>query len=219
MCRRGARDEISDQRRCDHQQRKRHREKVDGDEGGGRKHHEQPRLQAAFADAKDRLDDHNKDSSLDTVQRTVDQRNAAAQHIDEAQPEHHQRAGQDEQQPCRQPATQTVQRPADVSRKLLRLRSRQQHAVVQGVEIPRLVDPFFLVDQNAVHGRDLACRSAKTQTADLEPDLERLTERRHGGAARCHPCFGCCCHEYLSLLGRCRRPVVTFFRRETNPRK
>jgi len=41
----------------------------------------------------------------------------------------------------------------------------------------RLVDPFLLVDQDAVHQRDLARRAAEAQAADLQPDAQRLGKR------------------------------------------
>ena len=72
--------------------------------------------------------------------------------------------------PGREPAAHAVQQPADIGRELLRLRARQQHAEIERVQETRLVDPFLLVDHDAVHHRDLAGRSAEAEAADLEPD-------------------------------------------------
>jgi hypothetical protein len=59
-----------------------------------------------------------------------------------------------------------VHQPANIDRKLLRLRSRQQRAIGQGVQEPRLADPVFFVHQDAVHGGDLAGRAAEGQRGD-----------------------------------------------------
>ena len=70
-----------------------------------------------------------------------------------------------------------MQQPADVHRELLRFRSRQQHAVVQRMQEPALADPALLLDQNAVHHRDLPGRPAEAERGDLRPDPYGLTER------------------------------------------
>ena len=115
---------------------------------------------------------------LDAEQRAVDHRHAAAERVEQAQAQHHQRAGQHEQDAGGQSAAHAVQQPADVGRELLRLRPRQQHAEIERVQEARLVDPFLLVDHDAMHHRDLAGRPAEIDAADLEPDLEELAEAR-----------------------------------------
>jgi hypothetical protein len=77
-----------------------------------------------------------------------------------------------------------VQRPADVSRKLLRLGSGQQHTEIKRVQETRLVDPLLLVDQHAVHHGDLPGRPAEIDAADLEPDPECLAECWRGVRVR-----------------------------------
>ena len=52
----------------------------------------------------------------------------------------------------------------------------QQHAEIERMQIALLVDPFPLVDQHAVHQRDLAGRAAEGEHADLRPNVERLAE-------------------------------------------
>ena len=69
--------------------------------------------------------------------------------------------GHDEQAPSGDRARPAVHQPADIGRKLLRLRPRQQHAVAERMQEPGLPDPFLLVDDDAVHDRDLACRTAE----------------------------------------------------------
>ena len=95
---------------------------------------------------------------------------AAAERIEQAQAQHHERARQHEQDAGGEPAAHAVQQPADIGRELLRLRPRQQHAEIQRMQEARLVDPLLLVDQDAVHQRDLAGRPAE---ADRQPILNQ----------------------------------------------
>src|SRR5262249_27547679 len=70
------------------------------------------------------------------------------------------------------PYTTLFRSPAHVRGELLRLGAREQHAETERVEIAALLDPFLLVDEDAVHQRDLARRPAEAEAADLEPDTE-----------------------------------------------
>ena len=90
-------------------------------------------------------------------------------------------ARQHEQDARDQAAPGPVQQPADVDGELLRLGARQQHAVVERVQEPRLADPALLLDQDAVHDRDLARRAAEAEGGDPRPDAHRLAE---GNAVR-----------------------------------
>ena len=144
---------------------------------------QQARLQRAAADADQRLDHDHQHRRLDAEQRAVDHRDAAPEHVEQADREHHQRARQHEQDPGREPAAHAVQQPADVGGELLRLRPGQQHAEVERVQVALLLDPLLLVDQDAVHERDLARRPAEAEAADLEPDAERLREAVRGSRA------------------------------------
>ncbi len=60
--------------------------------------------------------------------------------------------------------------PTDVGRQLLCLGSRQQHAVVQRVQKPRFTDPLLLVDQNAMHDRNLTRGAAEAEQRDACPN-------------------------------------------------
>ena len=51
------------------------------------------------------------------------------------------------------------------------------------MQVARFLDPFLLVDQDAVHQRDLAGRAAEPDAADLEPDAQRLA-KGHGVLVR-----------------------------------
>ncbi len=78
------------------------------------------------------------------------------------------RTRQDEQKTGDEASLDAMEKPADIGRKLLRLGARQQHAIIQRMKITRLVDPLLLVDEDAVHHRDLRGRPAKGETADFE---------------------------------------------------
>ena len=84
--------------------------------------------------------------------------------------------GSTKSMPAASAAPHAVHQPADIGGKLLRLGAGQEHAVVQRMQEPRLVDPAFLLDQHAVHQRDLAGGAAEIDEPDLEPDRQRLAE-------------------------------------------
>ena len=85
--------------------------------------------------------------------------------------------GQDEQRPCREPAADAIEEPPRVDRELLRLRAGQQGAVAQRVQEPPFTDPPLLVDEDAVHDRDLSRRTPERLQRDQEPGAQRLSER------------------------------------------
>ena len=82
-----------------------------------------------------------------------------------------------------------MQEPADIGRKLLRFRTREEHAVIQRVEEAAFGYPVLLLDENAMHHRDLPSRSAEAENGDTHPHDERFAERdavcviRRGGLA------------------------------------
>ncbi len=88
--------------------------------------------------------------------------------------------GQDEQGPGHETADGPVQQPADVGGELLRLGPGQQHAVVEGVQESVFADPPLLVDQDAVHDRDLAGGPAEAERRDPNPYPDRFRKRDVG---------------------------------------
>ena len=88
-----------------------------------------------------------------------------------------------------------------------RLRPRQQHGKIERVRETRLVDPFLLVHQDAMHHGDLPGRPAEIDAADLQPDLEGLAE------ARVHRIF----NRHHARSGRLGRPVVALLGRKAHP--
>ena len=112
-------------------------------------------------------------------------------------------SGQHEERPGDQPADRSVQEPADVDGQLLRLGPGKEHAVVEGVQEPPFPDPAQLVDQRAVHDRDLAGRAAERLERNPEPCPQRRskgnqirrtppavtgTSSRRGSPLRSSPC-------------------------------
>ena len=77
-----------------------------------------------------------------------------------------------------QAALGPVQQPADVDGELLRLRARQQHAVVERVKESRLADPALLLDQDAVHHRDLPGGPAEARERRSAPTSGPPRRRR-----------------------------------------
>ena len=69
-----------------------------------------------------------------------------------------------------------VHQPADVGGQLLRLRPRQQHAVVERVQVAVFRDPAPALDQLLMHHRDLPGRAAEADETQLEPILESLSQ-------------------------------------------
>ena len=120
--------------------------------------------------------------------------------VDPAQRHDRDDAGQDEEDAGDEPAAGAVQQPADVGRELLRLRPGQQHAEVERMQEAPVAEPAPLLDEDAVHDRDLPGRAAEGQERDPEPtpasprrgsDSARPAARssrrprRPGGAASC----------------------------------
>ena len=175
---RGLRDQEADEGRGHDDQGKRQVEEEDADEGRARQRQQQPGLQRPAPDSNQRFDHDHQHGGLDSEQRAIHDRDAATEHVEQAEGEHDQRARQYEQDAGGKPAAGAVQQPPGIGRELLRFRARQQHAEVERVQVARLVDPLLLVDENAVHQRDLAGRAPETDAADLQPNAPSLAERR-----------------------------------------
>src|SRR4051812_4550716 len=173
---RSARYEETRQRRRDDDERERDGEEEDADECGRGYAHQEARLQRALANPDERLDDDDEYRRLDSVERAFDGGDAATHGVEDAEREHHQRPRQHEQDAGGEPAARAVKQPPHIGGELLRLRAWQQDAEVERVEEALLVDPFALIDEHAMHDRDLACRSTEADEAELEPEAERLAK-------------------------------------------
>ena len=65
-----------------------------------------------------------------------------------------------------------------VDSELLCFRPGKQHALVQRVEKAFLGNPPLSFDQFRMHDRNLASRPAEADESQLDPEMERLPERR-----------------------------------------
>jgi hypothetical protein len=174
---RRTRDEKTDDSCTDHDERKWQVEEKDTDEGRGREADEKPGFQRPSADAYQRFYHYHEHRGLDAKECALHCRDTAPEGIEQTQAEHHERARQHEQNSGGQPSAHAMQEPSGIRRELLGLRPRQQHAEVKRMQEALLVDPLLLLDQNAMHQRDLAGRAAETDAAYFEPDAKRFRKR------------------------------------------
>ena len=180
--------DIAGNGRRQHDQREGSVEKKDGDEGRDGDSTHDVVLQRARSDPHDRLNHHGQNRGLEAEEQPLNQRRFVEQDIDEAQSKDGEKARQHEQSACNQSAPGLVQKPADIGSELLCLGPGQQHAIVEGVQKALLPEPALLVDQDAVHHRDLPCRAAEAERRDPRPDPHGLAKGdamifgRSGGA-------------------------------------
>ena len=157
----GAAADEADQAGREHDERERHVEKEDRHEGGGGDADHDAVLQRLPADAHDRVEDDGEHGRLEPEEQGGDDADLPVKGIDPAQDHDGDDAGQDEQPAGHDAAEGAVHQPADVGGELLRLGPRQQHAVVERVQEAALRHPALLLDEDAVHDRDLAGRAAE----------------------------------------------------------
>ena len=129
-----------------------------------------PALERAPADPDHRLDDDRQHGGLQAEEGRGDEADLPPQRVDDAERHQGDDAGQDEQAAGHEAAARAVHQPADIDGELLGLGSGQQHAVVQRMQEPALGDPPLLLDDDAVHHRDLPGRAAEAQGGDARPD-------------------------------------------------
>ena len=158
-------------------------------------------IERPSADPHDRLKHDGQYRALEAEEQRRDDTDATVEDIDPAQRHDRDRAGNNEQHAGDDAALRPVHQPADVCGELLRLWPWQQHAIVERVEEPLLADPSPLLDQHAVHHRDLAGRAAERKDADTAEDSDQLSERRRG---RCGGRF----HRQAAFAGQLCRSAV-----------
>ena len=123
--------------------------------------------QRAPRDAEERLDDDHENRGLDADEGRLDDRDLTEIGVDDAQAEHDDGARQHEEEAGGKPAQRAVQPPADIGGELHGLGARQQHAEVERMQETVLGDPPPLVDEHAMHQRDLAAGPPKDSTPIL----------------------------------------------------
>ena len=84
------------------------------------------------------------------------------------------RARQHEKKAGGETAKRAVKPPADIGGELHRLGTGKEHAEIQRMQKALLRDPPPLIDEQAMHERDLAGRPAEGQDADPAPEGERF---------------------------------------------
>jgi hypothetical protein len=98
---------------------------------------------------------------LQPEEQRCHRRDAAERCVEVAQSHDRDDAGQNKEPAGDDGPRPAVHQPADIDRQLVRLGSGQQHAVAKRVQKPRFADPFLLIDDDAVHDRDLPGRAAE----------------------------------------------------------
>ena len=172
----GATAEIADQRGSEDDERERHAEEEDRDERGGRDPDHDLVLERAPADPEHRLKHDREHRRLQAEEERLDDPDPAEGGVDEGERHDRKDARQHEEYAGDQATLGLVQQPADVDGELLRLGAGQQHAVVERVQEPGLADPALLLDQDAVHHRDLPGGAAEGEGRHPRPGAHRLGE-------------------------------------------
>ena len=131
-------------------------------------------LERAPRDPHDRLGNERDGGRLQPEERGRDQRDVAMQRVDERQAEQQGHRWQDEAESRDDAARNAVQAPAQPDRELKRLGARQQDAEIERIQVGALVDPAPLLDEFAMHDRDLCDRPAEGDQPKPEPVSERL---------------------------------------------
>jgi hypothetical protein len=171
--------------------RERHREHGQGEKRRHRQGDQRRVGQATAADPPHGLGDHGEHGRGEPGEDGDHGRGRPVGDIDGREGQQRDHPGQDEQGAGDQAATDAVEQPADVDGQLLGFRAREQHAVVERVQEPALPDPAVLLDQRALHDRDLPGRATERLQRDREPGAHRLAERDHvTGRRRRGPAVG-----------------------------
>jgi hypothetical protein len=166
----------------DHDQREWHVQREDQQKRERCNRTERRRVDHAAADAVSGEADNRDNRRFDAGEHRGYQRHVAIRDIDPRQHDQQDQRRQHEQSAGDQPAPRPVQQPADVRSELLRLRSRQHHAVVERVQETPFGDPSPPLHQFLMHDGDLSGRSAETDEAELQPEARRLRKSDFVGA-------------------------------------
>jgi hypothetical protein len=94
--------------------------------------------------------------------------------IENGQPHDHGETGQDEQEASQQSAGDAAQQPARIGCQLHGFRPRKQHAEIERMQEPRLVEPAAFLDQLPVHQRNLPCWTAEGKKPDAAEDAKQF---------------------------------------------
>ncbi len=158
------------QRRPKDDERKRHPEHKTGEKSRRGDHDEASMPQNPAGKTPERRHHDGQDGRLDAKEDRGHRHRLLVADIQHAERQHDQRPGQDKQHTGDDTTPHPVQQPSEIDGELLRLRTRKQHAEIQRMQETPFADPFQLLNQQAVHYRDLPGRPTKTEQADFQPD-------------------------------------------------
>ena len=131
----------------------------------------------APAEADERVRDDADDGRREPGERPRDPPEIPVRHVHPRKAQEQEEARQDERDARDDATPDAVEQPADVRGELHRLRTRQQHAVAERVEVPALVDPPPALDELLMHQGDLPRGSAEVHESEPDPEAGRLAER------------------------------------------
>ena len=169
--------EKTDQCRAEDDDRKWNIEEENSHECGRGERDHRIVLERPLADPKYGLQYDREYRGLEPEKQRDDDRHIAPGRVDVAQRHDGDDAGNDKKPAGDDAAERAMHQPADIGRKLLRLGARQQHAIVERMQEPPLRHPALLLDQDAMHDRDLTGGAAEAEPRDLQPGQERLAQR------------------------------------------
>src|SRR5882724_9105575 len=157
----------SENPRTNDDQRKWHVKKIDCDKcSQGERPHDRV-LERLASNPDDRRGDNGKDRRFQSVKDRRDPWNVSKRDINVTERPKNKDRWNNKESASNNTAARLVQKPADVNGELLCFRTRKQHAKIQRVQKPGIVDPAFFLDQFGVHQGDLTARSAKGNKAKL----------------------------------------------------
>jgi hypothetical protein len=126
---------------------------------------------------------------LDAIEGAGHEQGLAVGYVQPGQRDQYQQRGQYEQQPGDRTPGRAMQQPPDVSRELLRLRPRQQHAIVQRMQETALRNPASSLHQFLVHDGNPPGRTTEADQTQFQPEARRQQQahRGLGGGAHAMP--------------------------------
>src|SRR5205814_6106005 len=143
--------------------------KIDGDKcGQGERPHDRV-LERFASDPNNGRGDNRKNRRLQSVKDGGDPGDISKRDINVTEGPKNKDRWNNKERAGRDAAAGFVQKPADVNGQLDRLRTGQQHAKIEGVQKPGIIDPAFFLDHLRVHHRNLAGWSAERNESELQP--------------------------------------------------
>ncbi len=169
--------------------RKRDIKEIYRDERQGGERHQRFILERLFADADHRFRNNGRDGGFEAEEKRGNRGNGPQRNIDPAQTPEDEDGREYEKNARGERPPRPMEKPADVGRKLLRLRAGQEHAEIQGVKEVVFGHPLLILHHFLVHHGDLTGRTAEADEPEFEPVTQGLTE---ADLFACHarsPCF------------------------------